>query len=83
MGLQMFICRHLWYHITQSIVLALLLSFYAVRVFVTPETQISGECKDVNWKIHKTFGVCFAVHIVEFVNSAFIGPYYHLICTLN
>ena len=37
----------------------------------------------MNWQVQKAFSACFSVHMAEFANAAFIGPYFRLLSALK
>ena len=62
-----------------------LLAMYGVQAFtefnecINPTTNVS-----ISDQMMATFRVCFFVHLAEFINSAFVGPYFQVILpTMN
>ena len=58
-GLRVFVARHILYHISQSLVLGLLLALYGVRVFADDDLDGRSKCTngdtDVTGLVRTTF----------------------------
>ena len=86
-GLRVFVARHLLYHVSQSLVLGLLLALYGVRVFADDDLDGRSKCShagtDVTGLVRTAFKACFYVHAIDFLNSSILGPYFRMVVPLS
>ena len=77
-----FVSRHITYFSVQTLVIGFLVVFYGVQAFSESPTCMSGTTSDitsVTYKMKKIFRTCFFAHTFEFINSAFVGPYFQVL----
>ena len=86
-GLRVFVARHTLYHVSQSLVLGLLLALYGVRIFANDDLDGRSKCAngdtDVTGLVRAAFKACFFVHAIDFLNSSVLGPYFRMAVPLS
>ena len=81
-GQRNFIKKYITYFSVQTLAIGSLVAMYGVQAFSESSECTAGPLDgsiDVTAKMKMIFRACFFIHVFQFFNSAFIGPFFQVL----